>query len=153
MNLLTHIKRKRKQQRKKQLIKGDTFNQISGIVRTYGLKKNFLNVLENTADYLSKVNLNANRVRVKAPMESPLFSLATQDEYALTLSIIRKIDNSYLLFAHSPEELLWCGPLYQLNSSLNPDKLARYHFETLFLHERAKADNQEPDGMQKANLT
>jgi len=140
MNLLTHIKRKRKQQRKKQPIKGDTFNQISGIVRTYGLKKNFLNVLENAADYLSKVNLNANRVRVKAPMESPLFSLTTEDEYVLIMSIIDKVNNSYLKFAHSPEEILLCGSLYRLNPTLDPEKLIRYHFETLFLHERAKAD-------------
>jgi hypothetical protein len=140
MNLLTHIKRKRKQQRKKQPIKRDTFNQISGIVRTYGLKKNFLNVLENAADYLSKVNLNANRVRVKAPMESPLFSLATEDEYVLIMSIIDKVNNSYLKFAHSPEEILLCGSLYRLNPTLDPEKLIRYHFETLFLHERAKAD-------------
>ena len=140
MNLLTNIKRKREQQRKKQSFKRDVFNQVSGIVRTYGLNMNFLTVLEKIEEYLPKMNLNSNRVRVKAPMESPLFSLVTQDEYALTLSIIRKIDNSYLMYAHSPEEILLCDPLYRLNPSLNPEKLARYHFETLFLHERVKVD-------------
>jgi len=140
MNLLTNIKRKREQHRKKQPFKRDIFNQVSGIVRTYGLNMNFLTVLEKIEEYLSKMNLNSNRVRVKAPMESPLFSLVTQDEYALTLSIIRKIDNSYLMYAHSPEEILLCDPLYHLNPSLSPVKLARYHFETLFLHERVKVD-------------
>ena len=140
MNLLTNIKRKREQQRKKQPLKRDVFYQVSGIVRTYGLNMNFLTVLEKIEEYLSKMNLNSNRVRVKAPMESPLFSLVTQDEYALTLSIIRKIDNSYLMYAHSPEEILLCDPLYRLNPSLSTEKLARYHFETLFLHERAKVD-------------
>jgi len=153
MNLLTHIKRKRKQQVKKQPFNRDVFNQISGIVRKYELDKNFLRALENVENDLSQTDLKANRVRVKAPVEHPLFFLVTQDEYTLTLSIIRKIDNSYLLFAHSPEELLWCGPLYRLNPSLNPEKLSRYHFETLFLHEHAKADNQEPEGMPKADLT
>ena len=146
MDLLKGIKQKRDKQRQKQPIRRDVFKQISGLVRWYGLKENFLDVLENVEDYLSKANLNFNRVRVKASMESPIFSLVTKDEYALTMSIINKIDNSYLKFAHSPDEILLCGPLYRLNSSLSIEKLIRYHFETLFLHERAKANNIKPDG-------
>lgn len=145
MNLLAHIKRKRKQHRKKQPIKRDIFNHVSSMVRTYGLKKSFLNTIENADDYLSKEKFNASRVRIKAPMARSLFSLVTQDEYTLILSIIKKIDNSYLKFACSPDEILWCGPLYRLNPSLEPEKLARYHFETLFLHERAKTNNQNQD--------
>ncbi len=144
MNLLTHFKRQRKQQRKKQLIKRDVFNQISDLVRWYGLKENFLDILDKVEDYLSKEDLQYTRVRLKAPMESPLFSLATKDEYALIMSIIDKVNNSYLKFAHSPEEILVCGPLYRLNPTLGPEKLMRYHFETLFLHERAKANHMKP---------
>lgn len=145
MNLLAHIKRKRKQHREKQPIKRDAFNQVGSIVRTYKLKKSFLSVLENAENYLSKGQLNSNRVRVKAPMEPALFSLVAQDEYVLTTSIIKKINNPYLTFAYSPDEIVWCGPLYRLNPSLKPEKLARYHFETLFLHERAKTKNQDQD--------
>ena len=76
-------------------------------------------------------------------MESSLFALATKDEYAITMSIIDKVDNAYLKFANSPEEILLCGPLYRLNPSLTNQKLMRYHFETLLLHERAKAFNSE----------
>ncbi len=141
LNLLHHIKSKRAKQSRKLPIKRDVFNRISSIVRKYELKKNFLSVLENVEDYLSKTNSSYNRVRVKASMESPLFSLVTKDEYALTISIIKKIDNSYLKFAHSPDEILLCGPLYRLNSSLSPEKLMRYHFETLILHERASTNN------------
>ncbi len=141
LNLLHHIKSKRAKQSRKLPIKRDVFNRISSIVRKYELKKNFLSVLENVEDYLSKTNSSYNRVRVKASMESPLFSLVTKDEYALTISIIEKIDNSYLKFAHSPDEILLCGPLYRLNSSLSPEKLMRYHFETLILHERASTNN------------
>ncbi len=144
MNLLTHIKRERKQQRKKQPIRRDVFNQISDLVRWYGLKENFLDILDKVEDYLSKEDLQYTRVRLKAPMESPLFSLATKDEYALIMSIIDKVNNSYLKFAHSPEEILLCGPLYRLNPTLGPEKLMRYHFETLFLHERAKANHMKP---------
>lgn len=141
MVLLKDIKQKRAKKRQKKPVKRDVFNQISGLVRWYGLKENFLDVLDKVEDYLSKTNLNYNRVRVKASMESPLFSLVTKDEYALTISIIKKIDNSYLKFTHSPDEILLCGPLYRLNSSLSPEKLMRYHFETLLLHERASTDN------------
>ncbi len=144
MNLLTHIKRQRKQQRKKQTIRRNVFNQISTIAKRYRLTTGFLDILDNVEDYLSEKNLNLSRIRVKAPLDGPLFSLSTKDEYSLTMSIINKIDNPYLKFAHSPEEIIWCGPLYRLNPSIDLDKLMRYHFETLYLHERAKVKIGEP---------
>jgi len=142
MGLLHHIKRKRAKQRRKQPIRRDVFNHISGLVREYGLKESFLSVLENAEDTLSRENLQFTRVRVKTPVERHLFSLAAKDEYSLTMAIISKVDNSYLRFAHSPEEILLCRPLYRLNPALGPEKLMRYHFETLFLHERAKASRE-----------
>ena len=141
MNLLTHIKRERKQQRKKKPLKRDVFNQIGGLVRWYGLKENFLDVLDKVEDYLSKEDLQYTRVRLKTPMERSLFSLVTENEYSLTMSIISKVDNSYLQFAESPEEILLCRPLFRLNPTIGPEKLMRYHFETLLLHERASTDN------------
>jgi len=141
VNLLTHIKRERKQQRKKQPIGRDVFNQIGGLVRWYGLKENFLDVLDKVEDYLSKEDLQFTRVRLKTPMERSLFSLVTENEYSLTMSIISKVDNSYLQFAESPEEILLCRPLFRLNPTIGPEKLMRYHFETLLLHERASTDN------------
>ncbi len=141
MNLLTHIKKERKQQRKKQPIRRDVFNQIGGLVRRYGLKENFLDVLDKVEDYLSKEDLQFPRVRLKTPMERSLFSLVTESEYSLTLSIISKVDNLYLQFAESPEEILLCRPLFRLNPTIGPEKLMRYHFETLLLHERASTDN------------
>ena len=141
MNLLTHIKRERKQQRKKKPLKRDVFNQIGGLVRWYGLKENFLDVLDKVEDYLSKEDLQYIRVRLKTPMERSLFSLVTENEYSLTMSIISKVDNSYLQFAESPEEILLCRPLFRLNPTIGPEKLMRYHFETLLLHERASTDN------------
>jgi hypothetical protein len=143
MTLQEYIRNERVRQRKKQPIQRDVFNQISGLVRWYGLKENFLDVLDKVEDYLSKEDLQYIRVRLKTPMEKSLFSLVTESEYSLTLSIISKVDNSYLQFAESPEEILLCRPLYRLNPSLPTEKLMRYHFETLFLHERAKVENNE----------
>ncbi len=141
MTLQEYIRNERVRQRKKQPIKRDVFKQISGLVRWYGLKENFLDVLDKVEDYLSKEDLQYTRVRLKTPMERSLFSLVTESEYSLTLSIISKVDNTYLEFAESPEEILLCGPLYGLNPTIGPEKLMRYHFETLPLHERASTDN------------
>jgi len=139
MTFLQHIRNERARQRKKKPLKRDVFNQICSLVREYDLKENFLSDLDNVEDDLSGENFKFNRVKLKTPLESSLFSLATKDEYSFTMSIIGKVDNAYLLFATSPEEILLCGSLYCLNPSLTNQKLMRYHFETLLLHERAKA--------------
>jgi hypothetical protein len=145
MDILTHLKSKRKRQRNKAPFKKNVFNNISRVVARYGLEKNFLAALENVDNAFLEKKLNSNRVRVKEALEGPLFSLVSQEEYTLTLSIMHKIDNPYLLFAHSPGEILLCAPLYRLNPTIAPEKLARYHFETLLLHERAKTNNQPSD--------
>lgn len=143
MDLIKDIRQKRAKQKQKKPIKRDVFNQVSGLVRQYGLEESFLNALDEAEDYLSTKNLTFTRVRLKVPVESPLFSLVTKDEYFLAMSIIKKIDNPYLGFAHSPEEILLCKPLYRLNPALTPEKLTHYDFETLFLHERAKLNRRK----------
>ena len=143
MDLLKDIKRKRAKQKQKKPIQRDAFNQISDLVRQYGLEKSFLDALNEVEDGLSTKDLKFARIRLKVPVESSLFSLVTQEEYFLTMSIITKVDSPYLRFAHSPEEVLLCTPLYGLNPSLTPDRLMRYHFETLLLHERTKINNME----------
>jgi len=143
MDLLKDIKQKRAKQKQKKPFRRNAFNQISSIVKQYGLNNDFLSHLDNVEDYLSRENLNFSRIRVKTLMKDHLFSLATRDEYTVTMSIISKIDNPYLKFAHSPEEIILCEPLYCLNPSLTPEKLIRYHFETLLLHEHIKVKNNE----------
>ena len=110
MTFLQNIRNERARQRKKNPLKRDVFNQICSLVKQYHLKESFLSVLDNVEDDLSGENLKFNRVKLKTPMESSLFSLATKDEYSLTMSIIGKVDNAYLKFANSPEEILLCGP-------------------------------------------
>ncbi|MBW2491636.1 MAG: hypothetical protein JRE65_10865 [Deltaproteobacteria bacterium] len=139
MDLLKDIIKKRAKQRQKKPIQKDVFNQISGIVRLYGLKESFMDALVEIEENFSTKNFKFSRIRLKVAVESPLFSLVTKDEYFLTMSIIKKIDNPYLKFVHSPEEIIWCEPLYRLNPSMDSEKLIRYHFETLYLHERFKA--------------
>jgi hypothetical protein len=143
MDLLKDIRIKRVKQRQKKPIQRNLFNQISGLVRLYGLDENFLDKLDRTEDGLSIKNLKFSRIRLKVAVERPLFSLVTKGEYFLTMSIIKKIDSPYLRFAHSPEEMLLCKPLYRLNPALRPEKLMRYDFETLFLHECAKLNRMK----------
>lgn len=143
MTLLKDIKLKRTKQRAKQPIRRDVFNRISGIVRQYCLEESFLRVLDDAREYLAKNDFEPARVRMKKPMEFPLFSLVTHQEYSLTTSIIRRVENPYLEFVHSPEEILLCEHLYLLNPSIPPERLMRFHFETLVLHERTKACSGE----------
>jgi hypothetical protein len=143
MDLLKDIRKKRAKQRQKKPIQKDVFNQISGLVRLYGLKENFLDALVEIEENFSTKNFKFSRIRLKVAVESPLFSLVTKDEYFLTMSIIKKIDNPYLRFAHTPEEMLLCKPLYRLNPALSSEKLMRYHFETLFLHECTKLNRMK----------
>ena len=138
-----HIKRKRAKQKRKQPIRRNVFNQICSLVKQHDLNESFLSVLDKVEGGLAGENFKFNRVKLKTPMENSLFALATKDEYSLTMSIIAKVDNAYLKFATSPEEILLCGPLYRLNPVLTNQKLMRYHFETLLLHERAKASASE----------
>lgn len=141
MDLLKDIKQNRAKLKQKQPFKRDVFNLISSIVKQYHLTRSFLDILDNVEDDLSSKNLNLTRIRVKAPLDSPLFSLVSKDQYSLTMSIISNVDNSYLKFAQSPEEIIWCKPLYRLNATMDAEKLMRYHFRTLYLHERAKVKN------------
>lgn len=142
MTLLKDIKLTREKQRAKQPIRRDVFNRISGIVRQYGLQRSFLSVLEHAREYLAKNDLKPVRTKMKEPMDPPLFSLVTGQEYSLTTSIIRQIENPYLECVHSPEEILLCEHLYRLNPSIPPERLKRFHFETLILHELTKAQTR-----------
>jgi hypothetical protein len=138
MNLLEHIRHKRTRKRKKQLFEREVFTKISKLVRWYGLDQNFLNKLDTVENYPPGEKMDLCRVRTKKPFDFPLFSLSSRDEYGLTRAILRKVNNPYVSFAHSPEEILLSGILYRMNSELQLEELRRYDFETLLLYEHAK---------------
>ena len=56
------------------------------------------------------------------------------------MTIVSKLDNPYLQFVHSPEEILLSAPLYQANPSFSPRDLMRSDFEALLLCQRAKEE-------------
>ena len=140
MDLIQRIKNERARNKKKRPFERTLFNKVSGLVKRYSLEESFLAKLEVPDDYLSEANMEFARVRKKQPFEIPLFSLLEEKDYRLVVTIINKINNAYLEFAHSPEEIALSKLLFELNPSLGVDKLEGYHFETLLQYEFAKKE-------------
>jgi len=138
MDILEQIKTDRAQKKKKQPLRPTLFDRISGLVKENCLGESFLEELASPEDFLPEQKAEFTQVRKKQPFVIPLFSLSEQKEYFLTLAIINQIKNPYLEFAQSPEEIALSKLLFELNPALGPEKLERYHFETLLLYERAK---------------
>ena len=138
MDLLKHIKSERAQKKVKHPFRRALFDRINGLVKEYALGESFLKRLDNFPDQLLRENAKLDRGRGKEHFEPPLFSLSTEEEYRVTMAIMEKVNNPYLHFVNSPDEIVLCGPLFSRNPSLGPDKLARYHFETLLLYELAR---------------
>jgi hypothetical protein len=107
------------------------FTRISSIVKACGLGETFLSTLEALPESLTGAGLRLQTMKFKAPLELPLFALATAEVYYLTTRIIRKIDNPYLDYVQDPEEILLCRPLFHRNPHLGPEALSRFHFATL----------------------
>ncbi|MCG6917012.1 MAG: hypothetical protein LJE89_05620 [Deltaproteobacteria bacterium] len=143
MDILEQIKSDRVQRKQKKPLRPTLFDRISGLVKEYGLGESFLEKLSRPEDFLLEEKAEFARIRNKPPFRIPLFSMAEQKEYVITLAIINKIKNPYLEFAQSPEEIALSKLLFELNPALGEDKLASYHFETLLHYERAKITVKE----------
>ena len=143
MDLLEKIKSERAQSKKKRPFRRTLFDKVNGVVRRYSLEESFLSRLEVPEDYVAEEKIEFARLRKKKASEFPLFSLSAEKEYRLTTAIMNKVDNPYLEFAQSPNEIAISKTLFELNSTLGEDQLARYHFETLLLCERAKREMED----------
>jgi hypothetical protein len=140
MDLLQNIRIDRVRQRRKQPYRRAVFNTVSYIVKEYGLGETFLKLLDNIGDYLSQQRLDLTEVKVKKLVEFPPFSLVSEEDYRCAMTIAGKLDNPYLQFAHSPEEILLSAPLFEANPLLGSADLLRCDFETLLLCQRAKEE-------------
>lgn len=133
MELRKQIKAERDQQRAHPPFQRRLFDRINAIVKRHALGEAFVKTLENfSGDQLSEY-LGRNRMKQKDHLKCPLYSLSTEEEYRVTIAILNVASNPYLHFASSPEEIHLSRPLFDLNPSLEPDKLTRYHFATLLL--------------------
>ena len=143
VDLLRHIRSERAQKKTKQPLSRALFDRINSLVMKYALGETFLERLGNFTDDLLRESVEFDRLKAKAHFEPPLFSLSTQEEYRVTMAIMNQVDNRYLHFVNSPDEILVCGALFRLNPRLGPDTLARSHLETLLLDELAKENPGE----------
>ena len=143
MDLLEKIKSERARSKKKKPFQRTLFDKVNGVVRKYSLKESFLSILEVSEDYEAEAQVEFAQLRKKQAIDFPLFSLSAEKEYRLTTAIMDKVDNPYLEFAQSPEEIVLSKRLFDLNPSLGADQLERYHFETLLLCERAKKEMKD----------
>jgi len=135
MDLRKEIKQRRKKQQEKRLILRDAYSQVSCIVQLYGLDQDFMDLLDHPDSSFVTQDRETVGARLKAPMDCPPFNLGTEEEYALTTSIIRTVGNPYLRYATSPDEILLARPLYRLNAAIPAERLMRFHFGTLLHYE------------------
>jgi hypothetical protein len=136
-DLRKRIRSERAQRRMKQSFKRGVFATVSGLVHKFALRDSFLKKLDSTSVDRLRKDLKFSEIKKKIPFAAPLFALSSEDQYRVTMAIITRIDNPYLYFAHAPDELLVCRSLFSLNPSLEPERLAYYHLETLLLREFA----------------
>ena len=137
MELRKQIKAERVRQRAHLPFQRRLFDRINVLVKAYGLDETFVAKLAGAGEPLLG-SVSRGQLRTKASFQPPLFSLSTEPEYRVTMAILERVNNSYLHFVQSPDEILLCGHLFRRNPFLAPEKLTRYHFETLLLYEMAK---------------
>lgn len=141
MDLSRKIKGERARRRMKRALEHSLFTRIHHLVRTCHLGRDFLKALREVRGALPDPATGAlPRVRTKEAFEPPPFSLATREEYLVTMEIIRKANNPYLRFACSPEEIILSRPLHKWNPSLGVHRLESMHFESLLLLERLRKE-------------
>ena len=136
-DLLDRIRTGRDREKRKRPLERTLFDRVNGLVRAHALDETFVARLAGPAAEALPEDGDLVRARAKEPFVPPLFSLSGEDEYGLTMAILRAVNNPYLPFAASPEEILLCAPLYRSNPRLGSDALARHHFETLLFAEIA----------------
>jgi len=147
MELLRHIRSQRAERRSKQAFQPSLFDRINALVKVHALDETFLRRLDSSASPPTGDDLQWEGPPRKEPSEVPPFSLATEAQYRLTTAVIARVDNPYLNFVASPEEILVCERLFRLNPSLSPDALARFDFRALLLAEIAREHIPQTEGV------
>ncbi len=135
MDLRKNIKGDRARQRIKRHREDKVFNTVCTIVKNYGLKEDFLTVIDNLNldPDPGRHPLGGLEIRAKQPIEIPPYCMVPVEEYGLVLEIINRLDNPYLSFARSPEEMVLSVRLHKSDPSLDARHLLRHDFRTLLL--------------------
>ena len=115
---------------------------VSRIVREYKLGEDFVKALDDATEFLSERKTELRQVKDKRLLDVPPYVLVTQEEYGIVVAILSKLDNPYLRFAHSPEEMLLSVSLYEADPSLASEELLREGFETLHYRRRSNRNDR-----------
>lgn len=127
--------REEKDRREKERFTCSIFSRINAIVKEYRLGKDFIKRIDR---FLLNPVIETSGVfpaKAKRNFEPPLFSLSDEEQYRTTMQIIKRVENPYLLYANSPDEIVLSLILYQMNPSIKRDELEKFHFEMLLRRE------------------
>jgi hypothetical protein len=133
MDLHKNIKDDRSRRRTKRNREEKVFNAVCSIVEAYGLGNDFLKMLDGFEDGSGRQGAGALVVKAKRPLEIPPYCMVPGEAYGLVLDIMGRLDNPYLPFARSPEEMVLSARLYECDRSIDARQLLRHDFGTLLL--------------------
>jgi hypothetical protein len=131
MNLKESLRRDRTRRKEKEPFSPSPFSHIGGLVRRHRLGEDFYRLIGSMTAANAESLARRCRTEAKPPYEAPLFFLATKEEYQVIQQILAGLDNPYLSFAHSPEEILLSTPLWEKRPGLDPEVLTSRHFAVL----------------------
>jgi hypothetical protein len=137
MALLQHLKQARARPRRP--FPRTAFTVVAALVREHKLDDGFLTRIREDAAQKAEW-IWSYEPQPKNLFKPPLFALVAADEFRLIQAILEAVDNPYVPFAHSPDELLASGPLFRLNPDLPPGLLAQAHLRALLAREIVQAE-------------
>jgi hypothetical protein len=108
------------------------FSHVGGLVQRYRLGEAFCRLIGEMTAAGAETLARTHQSAPKAPYKPTLFFLATPEEYQVIQEILSGLDNPYLAWASSPEEILLSQTLWNRRPGLTPEVLASHHFATLF---------------------
>lgn len=139
MSLLQNIRIDHTRRKDKRPYRRSPYAVVSAIVAKFGLNDDFVQGLAIPPEVPGGNAFVHGPFRRKKRLAGPLFSLAERRQYDTARKILEVVNNPYLSFACSPDELSWAGPLFAANPRVRTELLETHHFETLYLAEIAKA--------------
>jgi hypothetical protein len=139
-DLSRQIRVERAHRRARRPFRATLFTRINALVKAHALGERFLEGLAGPREAFSTQNIGLPLTRPKPAFEPPLYSLSGEEEYRTTMAILTRVNNPYLNFVNSPDEIFACQWLFELNPSIGPDSLRRFHLAALLRAELAKRE-------------
>jgi hypothetical protein len=132
MDLKETLRQGRARGREKAPFSPSLFSHVGGLVQRHGLGEAFLGLVHTMTAAQAEDLARRHHSEAKPLYEPPLLFLATGEEYRLIQQILMVMDNPYLAWAHSPEEILLSLPLWSRRPDWSPEALSSRHFAELF---------------------